>query len=387
MFDDWANALDVSEYQRTGVDWGAARDAGKVRAVWQRCGYGTMYKDRLYDQYRPQIDAAGIPRGVYHFPLPHRSRPVDEYNAVMRYTAGDLGSLPWMIDMEHPPGTNLVALLGAQQLADWYLELGERLARDHGPGIAYVGAWFGMAPDRRLLGPYPYNWTANYGTAVDYATIHDPSYRPRAMPRCAGPWTTPDMVQHSGGNGRCPGFAAPVDLDIIHPETLRIFLNNEELSMADVQRVLDALQANQNRLDAIIAGEIHLNQTTEQDLTVYSYEEEDGSKVGLFYNGIRNAVPVKVHLPDPWMVDFLRLTHTLNRGAVELTRADHAGYIDNAAKRLPTIEFGDDPDRETHRRLDAVIEAVDRQTTALDQLGDSIKAVLAAVMPPPSQSS
>lgn len=227
MYDTWIAATDDSEWQGPDVDYEIVRASG-VRAVWHRCGYGDdlhpraarlhMGKDGCFDRHRADAHAAGLLTGAYFFGLPHVCTAGTSYDAVMRYTGGDPGDLPFMVTMEDPPGVSLAAELGAGPLADWMHDLGARLHAAWGPCIAYVGAAFGMAADVRLLDCYRWNWTPGYGSFHDYSTEHGPAFRPTWAPRVHEPWAHADLFQHSGENGRVPGYPGPVDIVLVEPD-------------------------------------------------------------------------------------------------------------------------------------------------------------------------
>jgi hypothetical protein len=229
IYNDWLVATDDSAWQTAKVDYGKARDAG-LRAAWHRCGYGDdrhpqahlfeFGKDSTYDAHRVDSARAGLPRGAYFFPIPHASSPRASFDAVMRYTGGELLDLPFMVDMENPPGVSVAGAIGQRALVDWLLEFGELITAVFGRPIAYGGGFlssYGLPFDRDLGKMYDGQWVANYGTDLDYQTLHSPTYRPQMIPAVHPTWGRLAIYQHTGGNGRCPGYPGAVDLDLIEP--------------------------------------------------------------------------------------------------------------------------------------------------------------------------
>lgn len=225
-------ATDDSAWQGTAVDYAAVKAAG-ISAVWHRCGYGNdrhpqagrlgMGKDGTYDRNVAKCRAAGLLQGLYFFPLPHTEPAAASYDAVMRYTGGDPLDLWAMVDFEDAPGVNTAAAMGGSgPLTEWCLDLGGRLLAAWGPSIAYTGGFsnYRLLGDARLLTAYPVNWTPNYGSTTDYNTQHQPTFRPSWPIRATAPWAQADIIQHSGGNGRCPGYPGAVDLDALSSPTL-----------------------------------------------------------------------------------------------------------------------------------------------------------------------
>lgn len=231
MYENDEVLLDISYYQGhpNNIDWAKVRDVGKVRGIWTRLNYGIGFKDPFRDGYVRRIEDAGMHRADYTFPLPHRETPQQAFQALINYSGGNLGDLPVMVDGEDPPGVDLSAVLGAQGLANWYIDFGLLIQQRTGvKPIMYGGAWFGMANDRRLADVYPHFWVANYGSTADYNTLHyAPTYRPNYVPPVPGPWSRPASIfQHSGGNGRCPGIPLPVDLDLVPPKVWASLTND-----------------------------------------------------------------------------------------------------------------------------------------------------------------
>lgn len=231
-FKDWLFATDDSAWQTPNVDYGAAKAAGLV-AVWHRCGYGDdrhpqartfgFGKDSTYDQHRAASARAGVPRGGYFFPIPHASTAVESFDAVMRYTGGEPLDLPFMIDMENPPGVNVAEVIGQHALVEWLVDFGRRVTDALGRPLAYGGGFlssYGLLFDQRLRDLFDGQWVANYGTNQDYATLHGPSFEPTWTPAVHPNWARLAIFQHSGGNGRCPGYPGAVDLDLIDPAWL-----------------------------------------------------------------------------------------------------------------------------------------------------------------------
>lgn len=228
-YEDYVDLLDLSYYQGSGfnIKWDRVRDEAGVKGIYNRLNYGTKFKDPNHDQFCQFEKEAGIPRGVYTFPLPYAESPAQAYDSIMGYASPQgFGEMPVMVDAENPPGVNLASAVGPQRLADWYVDLGLRLARGTGREPIMYGGFLGMTNDPRLKQAYPIFWVANYGSQKDYATTHFlPRYRPYWNPNVPGPWNQWGIFQHTGGNGRCAGVPLPVDLNIIHPDTLKSLLN------------------------------------------------------------------------------------------------------------------------------------------------------------------
>jgi hypothetical protein len=231
-FDHWLVATDDSMWQTKDVDYTAVKAAG-VAAVWHRCGYGDdrhpdakrfeFGKDPTYDVHRAASARAGLPRGAYFFPIPHASSSVASFDAVMRYTGGEQLDLPFMVDMENPPGVSVAATIGQRPLVDWLVDFGRRITQTLGRPLAYGGGFldnYGLLFDERLGDIYDGQWVANYGTNQDYATLHGPDFRPRWNPAVHPNWRRLEIFQHTGGNGRCPGYPGAVDLDLVDPAWL-----------------------------------------------------------------------------------------------------------------------------------------------------------------------
>lgn len=232
-YEEYENLLDMSYYQGSGfnINWDRVRDEANVRGIYNRLNYGTKFKDPNHDQFCQFQKNAGLHRGVYTFPLPHAESAVQAYDSIMGFaSAQGFGELPVMVDAENPPGVNLAAVVGSQRLADWYVDLGLRLARGTGREPIMYGGFLGMTNDPRLRQAYPLFWVANYGTNQDYATIHRlPGYRPYWNPRVPKPWDVWSIFQHTGGNGRCAGVPLPIDLNIVHPDVLAQMRNGISL--------------------------------------------------------------------------------------------------------------------------------------------------------------
>lgn len=258
----WVPAVDVAEYQ-PGCDYQTM--AGHVHALWAKAGQGPNFRDPLYVRHRDGWIATGRPAGAYYFPEPDRQSATAAANRFAQITDGFAGcTLPAMLDVEDRPGADMVAALGPRGVADWVHTFCAWVADATGKTpIVYVGGWFGMATDPRL-GAYV-NWTPNYGSKTDYATLHGPDFRPGWTPRVHPAWQDIDVFQHSGGNGRVPGCPVPIDLDLISPAAWAQMTSHEEdplmaigddilAKLGNVEKALAGQSARVDALEATLGG-------------------------------------------------------------------------------------------------------------------------------------
>lgn len=249
---DWVPMVDWSDYQ-AAPDYRAALGAGVVGG-WRKAGQGLRFTEHRYGSDATRAAGDGFRFGAYWYPeLVLSADPAAEAARFDQLTNGWAGcTLAPMVDVEDVPGqSTMVARFGPAGTAELVCELAAEVHRRSGrtpilyvSGLSGPGAQWSPCPE---LGTYAC-WVPHYGSTQDYATLHGPSFVPgwgfTSPPGCQ----LATLVQHSGGNGRCPGFAAlsnaAVDLDLIHPA----LLGDDPVTDADIARIVDALRP-------VIAGE------------------------------------------------------------------------------------------------------------------------------------
>jgi GH25 family lysozyme M1 (1,4-beta-N-acetylmuramidase) len=243
VYEQWWPAVDWSDYQPT-PDFGALMAAG-VRLGWRKASQGARFREARYRVDRDAANAAGFAFGAYHFPeLVLTRSPAVEAERFAAVTDNFAGcQLPPMIDLEEPPGQpSMLSTFGPSGIADLVAELCERVEALAGrcpvlyaSGLTNPCANWIAAP---RLARIPV-WVAHYGSQRDYGTAHGPDFRPGwtfVPPRGVGPVVA---VQHSGDNGRCPGFPHAVDLDLVDPSLLA---GIGGLTVAEADRIMERLE-------------------------------------------------------------------------------------------------------------------------------------------------
>jgi lysozyme len=191
--------IDVSHYQSPINDWKRVADAGVVFAIL-KATEASSYKDKNFPGWWPQVKAASIVRGAYHFYRPYS--PVDRQvsnflGAVPKLEPGDL---PPVLDLEVPENWRNISLkkriAGVRQ---WLDSVEDKLGVKP---ILYLSSSF----PADVLGSDPFMkdyllWLAHYRVS---------------KPRVPAPWAPEKMwtIWQYSESGKIPGVSgSAVDLN------------------------------------------------------------------------------------------------------------------------------------------------------------------------------
>lgn len=190
--------IDVSHYQ-SPIDWQRVKNAVVVFSIL-KATEASSYKDKNFPAWWPQVKAAKIVRGAYHFYRPYA--PVERQTANFLSAVPKLepGDLPPVLDLEVPENWRNISLkkriAGVRQWLDTVEnELGIK-------PIIYLSPSF----PGEVLGSDPFLkqyllWIANYGVS---------------KPRVPAPWA-PDKswtIWQYSESGKVPGSSGTaVDLN------------------------------------------------------------------------------------------------------------------------------------------------------------------------------
>jgi lysozyme len=217
--------VDVSHHQGP-VDWEAVRDAG-IEFAFIKASEGADHRDRQFTRSWDRAGQAGLARGAYHF-FTFCSPGGAQAENFVAAVGGSFGELPPAVDVEF-----------AGNCRQW--ESVERIRGELGVFLARVEAEAGRPP-------------IVYATAQAYNRILDgrfdahPSWsrslfgRPRVPP--SGRW----LFWQFADNGRVPGVATRVDLDVFAG------------SRTDFEALLDGSQALDR--EARTAGAVPVSEAT-----------------------------------------------------------------------------------------------------------------------------
>lgn len=184
------SGIDVSHYQGE-VNWGAVKAAG-IAFAFAKASDGNTYHDTQFKKNWQGMQAAGLPRGAYHF-YESNDDPVQQANNFMTMV-GSLAKtdLPPVIDIESSKGNFGTNSLAANlQICLDTIEKGLRCTP-----ILYTNCAFWNANLTAGFGRYPL-WIARYSSSP---------------PTIPNGWTSWAFWQYSQ-SGTVPGVSGPVDLD------------------------------------------------------------------------------------------------------------------------------------------------------------------------------
>lgn len=195
--------LDVSRHQGT-IFWSQVKAAGHVFAFC-KCTDSTSYRYVYYfKQQAPQIRAAGLVLGAYHWLSAHTDpRAQAEYFVrTLRETLGNLDNVLCALDVERGADGSIPTAAQARAFASQFAIL------THGhPLIVYTGRWFWVGilgnPHGASIGPL---WHSEY--ELTEAEVAD---GPELD--AYGGWSRATFWQYTS-SGRCPGVSGSVDLNL-----------------------------------------------------------------------------------------------------------------------------------------------------------------------------
>lgn len=185
---------DVASYQGD-VDWKKVKAAGHDFA-FIKATEGTGYTNPTFRREWPEMKAAGLIRGAYHF-----GRPKTDARAQARYflhviSGWDEGDLPPVLDIETSDG------LPASRVRAWVAEFVDEVRKHTGVSpIIYTG------------GPF---WRASVGSTSSFgcplwlaAYVRDPK------PYVPGAWKAYSFWQYTS-SARVPGIGGACDMSVFN---------------------------------------------------------------------------------------------------------------------------------------------------------------------------
>ncbi|MBI3712163.1 MAG: glycosyl hydrolase family 25 [Burkholderiales bacterium] len=184
------SGVDVSHFQGN-VDWAAVKAAG-IAFAFAKASDGNTYQDTQFKKNWQGMQAAGLPRGAYHF-YESNDDPVTQANNFLS-AVGALAKtdLPPVIDIESTKGNFGNNSLAANlQICLDAVEKGLKCTP-----IIYTNCAFWNANLTAEFGRYPL-WIARYSSAP---------------PTIPNGWTNWNFWQYSE-SGTVPGVTGAVDLD------------------------------------------------------------------------------------------------------------------------------------------------------------------------------
>lgn len=190
---------DVSNHQGE-IDWDRAHASGHVEFAIAKASEGTHFTDAWFARNWRELDRLGIPRGAYHYALPHRNGPEAEAAHFLRVVKaqglkpGDLLAL----DMEDPD------LPVGADAGPWSIRFCEVVQAETG-SRPLIYTYPSYVPERSLNEPglagYPL-WYASYDGD------HQQPYAGR-VPR---PWAVVSLWQWDHAQP-IPGIGARIDMN------------------------------------------------------------------------------------------------------------------------------------------------------------------------------
>ncbi len=182
--------IDVSHYQGS-VDWAAVKAAG-IAFAFAKASDGNTSKDTQFKKNWQGMQAAGLPRGAYHFYESDDDPLTQANNFLSAVGALDKNDLPPVIDIESTKGNFGNNSLAANlQICLDTVEKGLKCTP-----IIYTNSAFWNANLTAGFGRYPL-WIARY------------SSKPPTIPNG---WANWNFWQYSE-SGAVAGVTGPVDLD------------------------------------------------------------------------------------------------------------------------------------------------------------------------------
>jgi GH25 family lysozyme M1 (1,4-beta-N-acetylmuramidase) len=166
------DGVDISHWQDGPMDFAAARAAG-LKFVVHKSTDGVDFMDDKYDERRPDVAAAGMIWGGYHFARPGKSGAAKQAQFFLSHLRPEPGDLRPVLDLEKTGGLSPARL--AQWAHDFVEEVKKRLGTEP---IVYTP--FPLGPTRCQL------WVARYSDANN-------------APRIPRPWTKYAIWQFSNG--------------------------------------------------------------------------------------------------------------------------------------------------------------------------------------------
>lgn len=184
------SGIDVSHFQGT-VDWNAVKAAG-IAFAFAKASDGNTYQDTQFKKNWQGMQAAGLPRGAYHFYESNDDPQTQANNFISVVGSLEKSDLPPVIDIESTKGdfggnslaTNLQICLDA-------IETALRCTP-----IIYTNCAFWNANLNAGFSRYPL-WIARYSSSP---------------PTIPNGWTSWTFWQYSE-SGTVPGVTGAVDLD------------------------------------------------------------------------------------------------------------------------------------------------------------------------------
>jgi len=166
------DGVDISHWQDGPLDFVAAAAAG-LKFVVHKATDGVDFVDDRYDERRPDVAAAGLIWGGYHFARPGKSGPAKQAQFFLSHLRPEPGDLRPVLDLEKTGGLTPARL--AQWAHDFVDEVKKRLGTEP---IIYTP--FPLGRSRCQL------WVARYSDANN-------------APRIPSPWTKYAIWQFSNG--------------------------------------------------------------------------------------------------------------------------------------------------------------------------------------------
>ena len=199
--------IDASRHQGT-VDWGMVRNAGHSFAFIKATD-GIAYKYITWFHLNlPQVKAAGLVPGAYHFLVDHHPGDAQAryYVQEVNRAGGFQGVVP-VVDIEREADGTTPRI---EHLRAFVAEF-RRLVPGR-PILIYTGRWYWVGvignPYGADLGPL---WHSEYDgvSPIDEAVANGPELDNY------GGWTAATVWQHTS-SGSCPGVAGSVDLNLFY---------------------------------------------------------------------------------------------------------------------------------------------------------------------------